>query len=79
MVALASLTESALFVVFYRTARADNPGTALSFVSHKEVALLLEVEEALTGGKVKSRPAIEPCLLTLWCFLRSHWQRSETV
>ncbi|XP_003965416.2 probable ATP-dependent RNA helicase DDX56 [Takifugu rubripes] len=32
-----------------RTARADNPGTALSFISHKEVALLSDVEEALTG------------------------------
>ncbi|TWW66183.1 putative ATP-dependent RNA helicase DDX56 [Takifugu flavidus] len=32
-----------------KTARADNPGTALSFISHKEVALLSDVEEALTG------------------------------
>lgn len=39
---------------FCRTARADNPGTALSFISHKEVALLSEVEEALTGGKAES-------------------------
>ncbi|XP_030290523.1 putative ATP-dependent RNA helicase DDX56 [Sparus aurata] len=32
-----------------RTARADNPGTALSFVSSTETALLTEVEEALMG------------------------------
>lgn len=32
-----------------RTARADNPGTALTFVSHTELPLLKEVEEALTG------------------------------
>ncbi|XP_076614555.1 putative ATP-dependent RNA helicase DDX56 isoform X2 [Chaetodon auriga] len=32
-----------------RTARADNPGTALSFISHTELGLLSEVEEALTG------------------------------
>lgn len=30
-----------------RTARADNPGTALSFISHSELGLLSEVEEAL--------------------------------
>uniref|UniRef100_A0A4W6F2E4 Probable ATP-dependent RNA helicase DDX56 n=1 Tax=Lates calcarifer TaxID=8187 RepID=A0A4W6F2E4_LATCA len=35
-----------------RTARADNPGTALSFISHTELALLSEVEEALTGDSV---------------------------
>lgn len=34
-----------------RTARADHPGTALSLVSHTELALLAEVEEALAGGK----------------------------
>ncbi|XP_041816441.1 probable ATP-dependent RNA helicase DDX56 isoform X2 [Chelmon rostratus] len=32
-----------------RTARADNPGTALSFISHTELGLLSEVEEALAG------------------------------
>ncbi|XP_051541464.1 probable ATP-dependent RNA helicase DDX56 [Myxocyprinus asiaticus] len=32
-----------------RTARADNPGTALSFISHTELHLLEEVENALTG------------------------------
>ncbi|XP_062384115.1 probable ATP-dependent RNA helicase DDX56 [Sardina pilchardus] len=31
-----------------RTARADNPGTALTFVSHTELPLLEEVESALT-------------------------------
>lgn len=39
-----------LFVLNCRTARADNPGTALSFISHTELGLLSEVEEALTGG-----------------------------
>uniref|UniRef100_A0A3P8XE10 Probable ATP-dependent RNA helicase DDX56 n=1 Tax=Esox lucius TaxID=8010 RepID=A0A3P8XE10_ESOLU len=33
-----------------RTARADNPGTALTFISHTELPLLAEVEDALTGG-----------------------------
>ncbi|XP_056129684.1 probable ATP-dependent RNA helicase DDX56 [Lampris incognitus] len=32
-----------------RTARADNQGTALSFISHAELHLLSEVEDALTG------------------------------
>ncbi|XP_071754922.1 putative ATP-dependent RNA helicase DDX56 [Centroberyx gerrardi] len=32
-----------------RTARADNPGTALSFISHTELLLLSEVEDALIG------------------------------
>lgn len=32
-----------------RTARADNPGTALSFIAHTEQELLTEVEEALAG------------------------------
>ncbi|XP_055791954.1 probable ATP-dependent RNA helicase DDX56 [Salvelinus fontinalis] len=32
-----------------RTARADNPGTALTFISHTELPLLVEVEEALMG------------------------------
>ncbi|XP_029300821.1 LOW QUALITY PROTEIN: putative ATP-dependent RNA helicase DDX56 [Cottoperca gobio] len=32
-----------------RTARADNPGTALSFISHTELDVLSEVEEALIG------------------------------
>lgn len=40
-----------LFFFSCRTARADNAGTALSFISHTELGLLLEVEEALTGGK----------------------------
>lgn len=35
-----------------RTARADNPGTALSFISHTELPLLGEVEEALKGDNV---------------------------
>ncbi|TRZ03650.1 hypothetical protein DNTS_028587 [Danionella cerebrum] len=33
-----------------RTARADNNGTALSFISHNELEMLSEVEDALTGG-----------------------------
>uniref|UniRef100_A0AAV2IVG0 RNA helicase n=1 Tax=Knipowitschia caucasica TaxID=637954 RepID=A0AAV2IVG0_KNICA len=33
-----------------RTARADNPGTALSFISHMEMPRLKEVEEVLKGG-----------------------------
>ncbi|XP_008280032.1 putative ATP-dependent RNA helicase DDX56 [Stegastes partitus] len=37
-----------------RTARADNPGTALSFISHTELDLLTEVEEALTGDNAES-------------------------
>ncbi|KAM6975326.1 putative ATP-dependent RNA helicase DDX56 [Tautogolabrus adspersus] len=37
-----------------RTARADNPGTALSFISHTELALLSEVEEGLAGDKSDS-------------------------
>lgn len=37
-----------------RTARADNPGTALSFISHTELDLLSEVEEALTGDNTES-------------------------
>ncbi|XP_073730705.1 probable ATP-dependent RNA helicase DDX56 [Misgurnus anguillicaudatus] len=32
-----------------RTARADKPGTALSFISHTELLLLTEVENALIG------------------------------
>ena len=34
-----------------RTARADHQGTALSFVSEKEMESLQEVEEFLVGGK----------------------------
>uniref|UniRef100_A0A4W3HYF1 Probable ATP-dependent RNA helicase DDX56 n=1 Tax=Callorhinchus milii TaxID=7868 RepID=A0A4W3HYF1_CALMI len=34
-----------------RTARADCQGTALTFVSHTELPLLQEVENALTGGQ----------------------------
>lgn len=57
-------------LLFCRTARADNPGTALSFISHTEVALLAEVEEALTGGKVEGWPAIKSRLSTFGvCFL----------
>ncbi|XP_067340270.1 probable ATP-dependent RNA helicase DDX56 isoform X2 [Channa argus] len=37
-----------------RTARADNPGTALSFVSHTELSLFSEVEEALRGDDADS-------------------------
>ncbi|XP_023268204.1 probable ATP-dependent RNA helicase DDX56 [Seriola lalandi dorsalis] len=37
-----------------RTARADNSGTALSFISHTELDLLSEVEEALTGENGES-------------------------
>ncbi|XP_041825411.1 probable ATP-dependent RNA helicase DDX56 [Melanotaenia boesemani] len=37
-----------------RTARADNPGTALSFISHTELSLLAEVEEALIGDNADS-------------------------
>ncbi|CAB1418392.1 unnamed protein product [Pleuronectes platessa] len=37
-----------------RTARADNPGTALSFISNTELALLSDVEEALTGDNPDS-------------------------
>uniref|UniRef100_A0A9J7X7R6 Probable ATP-dependent RNA helicase DDX56 n=1 Tax=Cyprinus carpio carpio TaxID=630221 RepID=A0A9J7X7R6_CYPCA len=32
-----------------RTARADNPGSALSFISHTELQMLAEVENTLTG------------------------------
>ncbi|XP_053195798.1 probable ATP-dependent RNA helicase DDX56 [Scomber japonicus] len=41
-----------------RTARADNPGTALSFISHTELDLLSEVEEALMGENAVS--ALKP-------------------
>ncbi|XP_072227943.1 probable ATP-dependent RNA helicase DDX56 isoform X2 [Leuresthes tenuis] len=37
-----------------RTARADNPGTALSFISHTELSLLADVEEALSGDNADS-------------------------
>ncbi|KAI3362502.1 hypothetical protein L3Q82_012787, partial [Scortum barcoo] len=37
-----------------RTARADNPGTALSLISHTELELLSKVEEALTGDHGES-------------------------
>ncbi|XP_049460718.1 probable ATP-dependent RNA helicase DDX56 [Epinephelus fuscoguttatus] len=37
-----------------RTARADNPGTALSFIAQTELDLLSEVEEALTGDNADS-------------------------
>ncbi|CAJ1070001.1 probable ATP-dependent RNA helicase DDX56 [Xyrichtys novacula] len=41
-----------------RTARADNPGTALSFIAHTELDLLSEVEEALIGENSES--ALKP-------------------
>uniref|UniRef100_A0A3Q2QUY3 Probable ATP-dependent RNA helicase DDX56 n=1 Tax=Fundulus heteroclitus TaxID=8078 RepID=A0A3Q2QUY3_FUNHE len=41
-----------------RTARADNPGTALSFISHTEVGALEEVEEALGGDNAET--ALKP-------------------
>uniref|UniRef100_A0A665VDH6 Probable ATP-dependent RNA helicase DDX56 n=1 Tax=Echeneis naucrates TaxID=173247 RepID=A0A665VDH6_ECHNA len=37
-----------------RTARADNSGTALSFISHTEMDILSEVEETLTGENGES-------------------------
>ncbi|XP_049909634.1 probable ATP-dependent RNA helicase DDX56 [Epinephelus moara] len=37
-----------------RTARADNPGTALSFIAQTELDLLSEVEDALTGDNADS-------------------------
>lgn len=37
-----------------RTARADNPGTALSFIAHSELQLLTDVEEALAGDSTDS-------------------------
>uniref|UniRef100_A0A3Q0RYM4 RNA helicase n=1 Tax=Amphilophus citrinellus TaxID=61819 RepID=A0A3Q0RYM4_AMPCI len=39
-----------------RTARADNPGTALSFVSHTELSWLSEVEEALNETDSALKP-----------------------
>ena len=36
------------FLTIYRTARGDNQGTALSFVSVQEMKLLKAVEEALS-------------------------------
>ena len=39
-----------LFSIFSRTARGDNKGTALSFVSVKEMTLLEEVERELAGS-----------------------------
>ncbi|KAM4532202.1 LOW QUALITY PROTEIN: putative ATP-dependent RNA helicase DDX56 [Fundulus diaphanus] len=41
-----------------RTARADNPGTALSFISHTELGALEEVEEALGGDNAET--ALKP-------------------
>ena len=37
------------FLNIFRTARGDNQGTALSFVSVQEMKLLKAVEEALSG------------------------------
>lgn len=45
----------ACFLTFCRTARADNKGTALTFVSHSELLLLEEVESALTGGNSRDK------------------------
>ncbi|CAI5783196.1 probable ATP-dependent RNA helicase DDX56 [Podarcis lilfordi] len=39
-----------------RTARADNPGTALTFVLPSEKAVLAEIEAALTGGGSDDTP-----------------------
>ncbi|XP_033015106.1 probable ATP-dependent RNA helicase DDX56 [Lacerta agilis] len=39
-----------------RTARADNPGTALTFVLPSEKAVLAEIEAALTGGGSDETP-----------------------
>uniref|UniRef100_A0A674A733 Probable ATP-dependent RNA helicase DDX56 n=1 Tax=Salmo trutta TaxID=8032 RepID=A0A674A733_SALTR len=36
-----------------RTARADNPGTALTFISHTELPLLADVEDALMGDNAE--------------------------
>ncbi|XP_075766871.1 putative ATP-dependent RNA helicase DDX56 [Pelodiscus sinensis] len=41
-----------------RTARADNPGTALTFVTHPECPLLAEIEEALAGESAE--PVLRP-------------------
>uniref|UniRef100_A0A452H1X3 Probable ATP-dependent RNA helicase DDX56 n=1 Tax=Gopherus agassizii TaxID=38772 RepID=A0A452H1X3_9SAUR len=41
-----------------RTARADNPGTALTFVTHPECPLLAEIEEALAGENTE--PVLRP-------------------
>ncbi|XP_066449257.1 probable ATP-dependent RNA helicase DDX56 [Eleutherodactylus coqui] len=37
-----------------RTARANNPGVALTFVAHTELSLLKDVEEALGGGSAEA-------------------------
>ena len=39
-----------IFLIVSRTARGDNKGTALSFVSVKEMSLLEEVERELAGS-----------------------------
>nr|XP_023701305.1 probable ATP-dependent RNA helicase DDX56 isoform X1 [Paramormyrops kingsleyae] len=44
-----------------RTARADNPGTALAFISHRERPLLAEIQDALTGDN-------ESCALKPYAF-----------
>ncbi|XP_067396429.1 probable ATP-dependent RNA helicase DDX56 [Emydura macquarii macquarii] len=41
-----------------RTARADNPGTALTFVTQPECPLLAEIEEALAGESAE--PVLQP-------------------
>uniref|UniRef100_A0A8C8SDG0 Probable ATP-dependent RNA helicase DDX56 n=1 Tax=Pelusios castaneus TaxID=367368 RepID=A0A8C8SDG0_9SAUR len=41
-----------------RTARADNPGTVLTFVMHQECPLLAEIEEALAGESTD--PLLQP-------------------
>ncbi|KAG8441016.1 hypothetical protein GDO86_006669 [Hymenochirus boettgeri] len=50
-----------------RTARANNPGVALTFVSHPELPLLTKVEEALGGGGTED------------CVLRPYRFRMEEV
>jgi len=37
--------------VYFRTARGDNKGTALSFVSVKEMSMLEQVETELKGSE----------------------------
>ncbi|XP_075711483.1 putative ATP-dependent RNA helicase DDX56 [Rhinoderma darwinii] len=50
-----------------RTARANNPGVALTFVAHTEFSLLKEIEEALGGGSSED------------CVLRPYRFRMEEV
>ncbi|XP_040270509.1 probable ATP-dependent RNA helicase DDX56 [Bufo bufo] len=50
-----------------RTARANNPGVALTFVAHTELSLLKDIEEALGGGSSEE------------CVLRPYRFRMEEV